>query len=173
MKGFKGIATYQTQQRKSVMQYGMIVLNPYSQHKVYIYDFDILNGCKKRFTSDFWEEYRKYKGFENLKLPKSVIMEVCKRVAEGWDFKDITGSYPYSIQRANKEEQEEVYVTYADAYVYPVKYFFRRKSACEKQAINYPCQGEVCALNKSHKFGEGCDVNTEPSLIVILRRCND
>ena len=49
-----------------------------------------------------------------------------------------------------------------------VRHFFKRKSASEKQAINYPCQAEsICGLNKFRKFGESCDGNTEPSFVVI------
>lgn len=155
MKGFPGIAAYQERQRKLVMQHGVILLNPLSQHKAYIYDFDILIGCKKRFTSEFWDEYRNYKGQENFSVPKSVRAEICKKFADGLSMEAITGVYTYKVKKANKEETKEIYVSLADAYVYPVKYFFKRKSASEKQSINYPCQGEVCALNKSTKFGEG------------------
>ena len=173
MKGFIGMKTYQDYQRKFVMSHGYIVLNQFSQHKAYIYDYDILMGIKERFTSEFWATYRQYKGTSNPKIPKSVLQRIYKRFADGEDFNAITGVYDYTVQKAGKEEHKNVLVTLADVYVHPVKYFFKRKSASEKQSINYPCQGGVCALDKSHKFGEGCDANTEPSLIVILRRCND
>ena len=138
MKGFKGIAAYQERQRKLVMQFGMILLNPLSLHKSYIYDYDVILGCKKRFSSEFWDEYRGYKGNENPKVPKSVRAEICKRFADGLDVSDIIGTYTYKVKKANKEEVKEIYVGRADVFVYPVKYYFKRKSASEKQSINYP-----------------------------------
>lgn len=149
MKGFPGIAAYQERQRKLVMQHGVILLNPLSQHKAYIYDFDILMGCKKRFTSEFWDEYRNYKGQENFNVPKSVRAEICKKFADGLSMEAITGVYTYKVKKANKEETKEIYVSIADAYVYPVKYFFKRKSASEKQSINYPCQGTGAVMFKT------------------------
>lgn len=141
MKGFKGMKTYQDRQRKFVMDNGFIVLNPLSQHKAYIYDYNILMGIKKRFTSEFWNTYKVYKGQENKKLPKVIIAEVCKKVADGLPFDKVKGVYSYKVKKGNKEETKEEVVTLADAYVLPVKHFFKRKSASEKQAINYPCQG--------------------------------
>lgn len=149
MKGFPGIAAYQERQKKLVMQHGVILLNPLSQHKAYIYDFDLLMGCKKRFTSGFWDEYRNYKGQENFKVPKSVRVEICKKFADGLNMEAITGVYTYRVKKANKEETKEIYVSIADAYVYPVKYFFKRKSASEKQSINYPCQGTGAVMFKT------------------------
>lgn len=149
MKGFKGIAAYQDRQRKSVMQYGVILLNPLSQHKAYIYDFDIMMGCKRRFTADFWDTYRGYKGTENPKVPKAVRAQICKKFADGTPMEEIPGVYSYTVKKANREEPMDIYVSLADAYVYPVKYFFKRKSASEKQAINYPCQGTGAVMFKT------------------------
>lgn len=50
----------------------------------------------------------------------------------------------------------------------------KTSSKWSRLALNSPTQGELTiALYKFPKFGESCDGNTEPSLIVILRRCND
>lgn len=149
MKGFKGMKTYQDRQRKFVMENGYILLNPYSQHKAYIYDYDILMGIKKRFTSDFWDSYRLYKGEETPNLPKSVRQEIYKKFADGFPHTSIVGNYTYKVKKGNKEEEKQVYVTLADTFVYPVKYFFKRKSASEKQAINYPCQGSGAVMFKT------------------------
>ena len=149
MKGFKGMKTYQDRQRKFVMENGYILLNPYSQHKAYIYDYDILMGIKKRFTSDFWDSYRLYKGEETPNLPKSVRQEIYKKFADGLPHTSIVGNYTYKVKKGNKEEEKQVYVTLADTFVYPVKYFFKRKSASEKQAINYPCQGSGAVMFKT------------------------
>lgn len=175
MKGFIGMKLYQDNQRRFVMNNGYIILNQFSQHKAYIYDYDILMGIKRRINSEDWDwgTYRLYKPNANRLLPNQVLQQVYRKFADGADINTIPGVYRYVVKKAGKEEHKEVMVTLADVYFHPVKYFFNRKSASEKQAINYPCQGGVRALDKSHKFGEGCDANTEPSLIVILRRCND
>jgi len=46
-----------------------------------------------------------------------------------------------ATKKAGKDTIREAYVNIADVYVHPVRHFFKRKSASEKQAINYPCQG--------------------------------
>ena len=97
MKGFIGMKTYQDYQRKFVMSHGYIVLNQFSQHKAYIYDYDILMGIKERFTSEFWATYRQYKGTSNPKIPKAVLQKVYKRFADGEDFNAITGVYDYTV----------------------------------------------------------------------------
>ncbi|MBQ7431619.1 MAG: hypothetical protein IJV29_18505, partial [Butyrivibrio sp.] len=148
MRGFKGMKAYQDRQRKFVMDNGYILLNPLSLHKAYIYDYDILMGIKKRFTSDFWDTYRPYKGKES-RLPKTIQQEICRKFSEGVPNQSLVGVYTYKVKKANKEEVKEVYVTLADTYVYPVKYFFKRKSASEKQAINYPCQGSGAVMFKT------------------------
>ena len=43
----------------------------------------------------------------------------------------------------------QVYVTIDDAYIYPVKHYFKRKSASEKQAINYPMQATGAVMFKT------------------------
>ena len=148
MRGFRGMKVYQDKQRKFVMDNGYILLNQYSLHKAYIYDYDILIGIKRRFTSDFWDSYRSYKGQES-KLPKTVQQEICRKFSEGIPNQNLVGVYTYKVKQATKEETKEVYVTLADTYVYPVKYFFKRKSASEKQAINYPCQASGAVMFKT------------------------
>ena len=149
MKGFPGIAKYQDKQRKLVMKYGFILLNPLSQHKAYIYDFDILSGIKSRFNSDFWSAYKLHKGLENKLLPKQVKAQICEKFSKGLPPKDIVGVYSYEVKKASKREMKQVYVTIDDVYVYPVKYYFKRKSASEKQAINYPMQATGAIMFKT------------------------
>jgi DNA polymerase I-like protein with 3'-5' exonuclease and polymerase domains len=148
MKGFKGMKAYQDGQRKFVMDNGYILLNPLSLHKAYIYDYPILKGIKKRLTSDFWETYRGYKGQESL-LPKAVQHDICRKFAEGTPNEQLIGVYPYKVKKANKEEIQYINVTIADTYIYPVKYYFKRKSSSEKQAINYPCQSTGAVMFKT------------------------
>lgn len=154
MKGFPGIASYQKRQREFVMKYGYILLNPLSQHKAYIYDFEEMMGVEKRFDSDFWTEYKMYKGQET-QLPKQVKAQLCLKFSEGTPIKECTGVYAYQIKKPkgkngkSEYETKEAYVTLADAYVYPVKYFFKRKAASEKQAINYPMQATGAVMFKT------------------------
>lgn len=48
-----------------------------------------------------------------------------------------------------------------------VKKYFKRKADSERQSINYRMNGS-CVLVKFLKFGEPCDGNTEPSIVVML-----
>lgn len=149
MKGFPGIAKYQERQRKSVMKYGYILLNPLSQHKAYIYDFNVLKGIKDRFTGDFWSTYKLHKGLENKLISKQVKIQICERFSKRLPFEDIVGVYSYEVKKANKKVIKQVYVTIDDVYVYPVKQYFKRKSASEKQAINYPMQATGAVMFKT------------------------
>lgn len=153
MKGFKGIAAYQERQKKLVMQYGVILLNPLSQHKAYIYDYEEMMNCQKRFTPEFWNTYRTYKGTETS-LPKQVKQQLCLKFSQGTPIEECVGVYTYKVKKPGSKSKEdyetkEVYVSLADVYVYPVKYFFKRKSELEKQAINYPCQATGAAMFKT------------------------
>lgn len=55
-----------------------------------------------------------------------------------------------------------------------VRQHFQAASKYDRMSLNAPTQGKLSiALYKLLKFGEPCDGNTEPSYIVICRRCND
>lgn len=149
MKGFKGVKKYQDYQRKFVMDNGYIIVDNKSKRKAYIYDYDILMGIKERFTQDFWAEYKLFKGHENNKLPKPVKQELYQRFSNKESFKSMTGVYTYIVKKAGKDKTETATVTLADVYVLPVKHFFKRKSASEKQSINYPCQGTGATMFKT------------------------
>lgn len=149
MKGFKGVKAYQDYQRKFVMEHGYIIVDKMSQRKAYIYDYDILMGIKARFNSDFWTVYKQYKGKESNNLPKPVKQELYQRFARGDSFNSMVGMYQYTVKQGKKEVLKEVYVSIADVYVHPVKHFFKRKSASEKQSINYPCQGTGATMFKT------------------------
>lgn len=148
MKGFVGIKAYQDRQRKFVMEHGYILLNPLTLHKAFIYDYNLLMGIQKRFTREFWESYKPYKGKENNFLPKAVKQEIYKRFANGENPEDMVGMYNYTVMRDKVPINKEAYVNIADVYVLPVKHFFKRKSASEKQAINYPCQATGALMFK-------------------------
>lgn len=100
MSGFKGLKAYQDFRRKDWWSKGYILLNPYSRHKAYIYDYDRLQEIQASFKEEgFWDYYREM-----------------KRDAPDCE----------TVQK--------------------VKHFFKRKSASEKQSINYPIQatGSMC-----------------------------
>jgi DNA polymerase I-like protein with 3'-5' exonuclease and polymerase domains len=100
MKGFKGLQAYQKFRRKDWFDKGYILLNPLTEHKAFIYDYENLLKDKSRMEEEgFWEYYRE--------------MKVCAPSCD-------------TVQM--------------------VKHFFRRKSASEKQSINYPIQatGSMC-----------------------------
>ena len=101
-------------------------------------------------------------GYENsseewsLKMVRTLIEKLKKQNwtftligTDNLDVKDIVGIYSYKVKKANKEEVKEIYVDTADVFVYPVKYYFKRKSASEKQSINYPCQGTGAVMFKT------------------------
>lgn len=90
-KGFKGVAAYQSRQRKLVMQLGYINTCPEVGFRAYIYDFEDLDNTQKKFNKEFWDTYRELK----VTNPSHPIVEEVRR-------------------------------------------YFKRKSASERQSINYP-----------------------------------
>lgn len=99
MSGFIGLKKYQDFRRKDWFNKGYILLNEYSKHKAFIYDYESLLETKKWMSSLDWNYYRSMKASD----------PTCN-----------------TVQR--------------------VKHFFKRKSASEKQSINYPIQatGSMC-----------------------------
>jgi DNA polymerase I-like protein with 3'-5' exonuclease and polymerase domains len=98
-KGFPGVAAYQANQRKLVMQLGYINTCPEVGYRAHIYDFEDLDRTQKKFNQEFWAKYR------NLKATN-----------------------PY------------------DPLVEEVRHYFKRKSASERQSINYPIQSRGSAV---------------------------
>ena len=141
MSGFRGMALYQDFRRKDVMNKGYILLNEKTGHRAHIYDYEILMGIKKRFGGDFWSVYKQYKGQQSWNIPPQVLRQIYERFANGDEFEDMVGEYDYIEKKANQTLYKTWNVTLADVYVHPVKYYFKRKSASEKQSINYPIQG--------------------------------
>lgn len=105
-KGFKGVAAYQSYQRKIVMQLGYINTCPEVGFRAHIYDFDKLSATQNKFGKEFWDHYRKLKAED----PSHELVE-------------------------------------------EVRHYFKRKSASERQSINYPIQSrgsaifKICAVN--------------------------
>lgn len=100
-KGFPGVAAYQANCRKRVMQEGYIDTCPEVGYRCYIYDFDKLKEIQDKFNSEFWSTYRVLKASN----PSHKIVE-------------------------------------------EVRYYFKRKSASERQSINYRIQARGSAMFK-------------------------
>ena len=100
-KGFKGVAAYQSRQRKLVMQLGYINTCPEVGFRAYIYDFEDLDNTQKKFNKEFWDTYRSLKASN----PSHPVIEEVRR-------------------------------------------YFKRKSASERQSINYPIQSRGSAIFK-------------------------
>lgn len=90
-KGFPGVAAYQFNQRKIVMQLGYINTCPEVGFRAHIYDFEDLDKVQKQFNQEFWQRYR-------------------------------------TLKTTNP----------SDPLVEEVRHYFKRKSASERQSINYP-----------------------------------
>lgn len=102
MKGFKGVAKYQAEARKKVMDLGYIDECPEVGYRTYIYDFQDLKDISSKFKEEgFWDSYRKLKETDPL--------------------------HPI---------------------VQNVRHYFKRKSASERQGINYPIQSRGSAIFK-------------------------
>lgn len=100
-KGFPGVAVYQSNQRKIVMQLGYINTCPEVGFRAHIYDFEDLDRVQKQFNQEFWQRYR-------------------------------------TLKATNP----------SDPLVEEVRHYFKRKSASERQSINYPIQSRGSAIFK-------------------------
>lgn len=151
MNTFTGVKKYQDFCRKDVMEKGYIILNPLTKHRANIYDFELLKRIRGRFDSSFWDKYRFYKGQESKQVPGAVLRQLYERFADGEDFEDLQGIYEYED---DKKKHKTFNITIEDVYIYPKKYYFKRKAASEKQSINYRIQGTgaLCFKLASIKF---------------------
>lgn len=138
MNGFKGVKTYQETQRKFVMEHGYVLLNDRTGHRAHIYDYDKLIKIKNRLTYSFYADAKEYKNQERKYIPEAVINQITDKFAEGVPIDQIPGTYVYKDKAKNQKIES---IGIAEAYRYPIKYYFKRKSESEKQAIDYKCQG--------------------------------
>lgn len=60
MKGFPGIARFQSKQKKFVVDNGYILISPVTGHKAYWWDWKYWKKVQASYTSEFWDEYRAY-----------------------------------------------------------------------------------------------------------------
>lgn len=157
MGGLSGVKKYQEFRRKDWYDKGYILLNPFTKYRAHIYDYALLRGLESKLTYDFYAMAKSYKKQENKELEtkhKPAISYIVKSFVDGVKPEDLVGDYTYSITKSKKKVYITTFITLADAYRYPIKYFFKRKAASEKQSINYPIQhpGACCSKTALVKF---------------------
>lgn len=119
--------------KKQMWDKGYILISPYTGHKAYIYDWSTLKKIERRFQGDnFWNNYRRLKqsydgnSIYEGKLGRKYLHDIVEAFANG----------------------EDDFSNDADALIHIVKHFFKRKSASERQALNYPIQGCSAQISK-------------------------
>ena len=83
MEGFNGLKQYQEYKKKDWLNKGYILINQWSGHKAFIYDYDKLMKLKDSFTQEFWEKYKEIPRdpITNKKMPRtSEEYIMCKNV---------------------------------------------------------------------------------------------
>lgn len=60
MKGFPGIAKFQEQQKKYVINNGHILISPVTGHKAFWWDWEYWKEIQSSYTRQFWEDYKLY-----------------------------------------------------------------------------------------------------------------
>lgn len=136
LKAFPGLKNYFDFCRYDVMQKGYILLNPVVKNKAHIYDYDKLMVAVKRFTPEFWAEYRVHKAnresLDSLTPSEKSYM---------WE--------EFTVNETPIEELAEAYqVSEYTVMATVVKHYFQRKAASEKQSINYRIQGTGACMFK-------------------------
>ena len=73
MEGFNGLKQYQEYKKKDWLNKGYILINQWSGHKAFIYDYDKLIELKNSFTQEFWEKYKEIPRdpITNKKMPRT------------------------------------------------------------------------------------------------------
>lgn len=82
-KEFIGTSEFAKRGSKFVREHGYVLINKYTGHKMYWWDWDIWKKRQNSFTQTFWEEYKKYhKGTGD-----SIALEVRQhfQAASKWD----------------------------------------------------------------------------------------
>ncbi len=80
---FKGVANYQKQCRKEVMELGYIEHSPEYGHKTFVYDFEELQNYKRTMnTPGFWDKYKAAKAAEEYTYEIQVAKQYFKRRSE-------------------------------------------------------------------------------------------
>ena len=135
MSGFTGIKVYQDFCRKDVWEKGYILINPLTNHRSIVYDYDLLKNIEQRKNSisNFWQLYKEAKQNHTEGLPKNVI----KQLAIAFTTQE---SISYIVNKYNCIPE--------DIYYYAIKYLYKRKAQIEKDSINYRIQGTGAIMFK-------------------------
>lgn len=56
--GFKGIAEFKKKGSKFVREHGYVLMNKYTGHRMYWYDWEHWRDVQKSYTPEFWEDYK-------------------------------------------------------------------------------------------------------------------
>ena len=71
MEGFQGIKAYQSFRRKDWFNKGYILLNPITEHKAFIYDYEDLAAIRKAMNEPgYWDEYKRKKEMGDFDDPQ-------------------------------------------------------------------------------------------------------
>ena len=81
--GFPGIADFKKKGSEFVRKYGYILMCKYSGHKMYWWDHKEWIERQKKFTQEFWEEYRTYHKGTGDSVAKEVSQHF--KAASKWD----------------------------------------------------------------------------------------
>lgn len=170
---FNGIDKYFKIQKGDMWERGYILISNITGLRSYIYDFPILKEIERRKngTSNFWDIYNYAKNSDKIiqDIPPTVLQEIVKKFSQGLPIEEVATVYKYKTRKGDSIEEKSIDINEETVYVSVMKYLFKRKSASDNQSCNYQSQGgnTIYALHKLLKFGEPCDGNTEPSIIVI------
>lgn len=82
-KEFKGTAEFAKRGSKFVRENGYIVINKFTGHKIYWWDFQEWKKEQEYFTQEFWEDYKKYHKGTNDEVALKVKHHF--QVASKWD----------------------------------------------------------------------------------------
>lgn len=160
---FSGIKSYLAQAFKKAWSQGYVLIHPITGHKAYIYDWDVLKGIEKRLTSEFWNEYRLYKGqMIQPGLVKEELKWIVNKFGEGWSIQDIIEKftiieYPSDSKKQTAIDKERGGILLNNEtfrldertiYLHVVSHFFRRKGDCQRMAYNYSTQGTAAQITK-------------------------
>lgn len=82
-EGFKGTAEFARKASKFVREHGYVLINPITGHKMYWYDWEQWKERSKKFTQEFWEDYRENHKGTGDEIAKEVSMHF--KAASKWD----------------------------------------------------------------------------------------
>lgn len=115
------------------------------------------------------KRYQDFRRWDVMQKGYILLSPVTKHKAYIYDFDE--------LQRVMERQKEDDFWDYywemkkaapdCDT-VQMVTRFNRRKSESQKQSINYPMEETCVGCKTLLKFGEPCDGNTEPSILVII-----